>query len=85
MRELRAKASANQRSEINVPELANDGFYRFVVTAKTPVGDSKSVLIHALPIRRCCGFTKSFLMLEDGPVFFTAEDRYATVTDARLE
>jgi hypothetical protein len=59
--------------------------YRFVyVPSRSPDGNITSYLIQATSLCRPCGCTRSFTITSGGKVYFTVEERAATISDNLL-
>ena len=60
--------------------------YRFeYVPSVLPDGTVYAYVIKATPLRRVCGCTRSFTIADDGRLFYTLEERAATVSDPVLQ
>ena len=73
----------------NLPNLTSsypvEKAYRFVyVASRLPDGTITSYLIQATSLCRPCGCTRSFTITSDGKVYFTVEERAATISDNLL-
>jgi hypothetical protein len=73
----------------NLPNLTSsypvEKAYRFVyVPSRSPDGTITSYLIQATPLCRPCGCPRSFTITSAGKVYYTLEERAATISDNLL-
>jgi hypothetical protein len=78
-----------QRYPQNLPNLTSsypvEKAYRFVyVPSRSPDGTITSYLIQATPLCRPCGCPRSFTITSGGKVYYTLEERAATISDNLL-
>jgi len=60
--------------------------YRFeYVPSVAENGTIGSYIVKATPLRRWCGCTRSFTLMDDGKLYSTREDRPATISDELLQ
>ncbi len=70
----------------DVPGYPLENTYRFeYFPSVSPDGTIVAYVIKATPVRRSCGCTRSFTIAEDGRLYYTLQDRAATVSDQLLQ
>jgi hypothetical protein len=66
---------------------STDKFYKvdYTTSRSNPSGPADRFVIQANPLRRDCGFVRSFAVTDDGKIHFTVDPRPATKSDQTLQ